>query len=85
MCQGDEDPSYVKSRYAVRSKGSQHYWVEVDYAYTVYGEDYCEMFTLDSDSESGAKIDMKRFPVGKTLIVRYNPKKPSDSVTGFER
>ncbi len=64
----------------------RYYWAEIRYAYSASGAKFVGKFQVDTfnGSEDGAQKNAARYPAGKIVKVRYNPKKPKEFMTATD-
>lgn len=64
-----------------------HYWAEFNYSYMVLGSEYRRKFKMDSimGEPFDAAGKMREYPVGYIFFVHYNPDKPQECVTEFDK
>jgi hypothetical protein len=74
-------------KYSSSGKGGRHYYAAIAYTYHLLGEEYAGKFSLDSlmGGKSAAEASAAAHPVGSTLSVHYNPEKPQECVTEYDK
>ena len=73
--------------HGTNARGGRHFWAEIRYAYSVFGSEYGAACKVDTfwGSEAAAQRDAGKFPVGSALPVHYNPEKPQEAFTPYDR
>lgn len=75
----------VHSNYT--KNGGRHYFALINYVYLVLGSEYQGKLKRDSffGMQNKAQAAVDETPAGASIQVRYNPEKPQESITGYEK
>ncbi len=69
--------------------GGKYYWAEFKYKYQVSDQGYRGRFRIEPFPKTGTKNEALRYvaehEIGSTLVVRYNPDKPYQHATEFDK
>ncbi len=77
----------ARVRGEIAGKGGRHYYTEVAYTYNVFGSEYTGKFREDTffGFKRAAEDNASAYPAGMPIQVRYNPDRPHEAVTEYDR
>ena len=70
-----------------RPRSKKYYWVRVRYSYQVEGIEHTGRFNIETLPATKAKAiqNLEKFPPGIEIYLRYNPQKPAECFTKYDR